>query len=53
MPLEPLVTGTGSSPKAVMPVHLYGQACDVARLRTITHLPIVEDAAQALSLIHI
>ena len=37
--------------KAVMPVHLFGQPCDMAALRAITEprgVPIVEDAAQAL-----
>ncbi|MEX1024286.1 MAG: DegT/DnrJ/EryC1/StrS family aminotransferase [Planctomycetota bacterium] len=32
--------------RAIMPVHLYGQMADVARLAS-TGLPIVEDAAQA------
>lgn len=37
--------------RAIMPVHLFGQACDLAQLRTLcaTHgLHLVEDAAQAI-----
>lgn len=33
--------------KAIIPVHLYGQVCDLAAL-TKLNLPIIEDAAQAL-----
>lgn len=40
----------GGSTAAVMPVHLYGQAADMASIRNATgnaELPIIEDAAQA------
>jgi dTDP-4-amino-4,6-dideoxygalactose transaminase len=33
--------------KAIIPVHLYGQVCDLAALKKL-NLPIIEDAAQAL-----
>lgn len=36
--------------KAVIPVHLYGQACDMERIRDIAHahkLVVIEDCAQA------
>jgi dTDP-4-amino-4,6-dideoxygalactose transaminase len=37
--------------RALLPVHLFGQACDMERLSAIAHrhrLPIIEDAAQAI-----
>jgi UDP-4-amino-4-deoxy-L-arabinose-oxoglutarate aminotransferase len=37
--------------KAIMPVHLYGQMCDMKRIRRIAdryHIKIIEDAAHAL-----
>lgn len=34
--------------KAVMPVHLFGQSCDMDALRAVVDVPIIEDAAQAL-----
>jgi dTDP-4-amino-4,6-dideoxygalactose transaminase len=33
--------------KAIIPVHLYGQVCELAALKKL-NLPIIEDAAQAL-----
>ena len=42
--------GTGSVPKAVIAVHLYGQACNVTALLDITKrhgLRLIEDCAQA------
>lgn len=41
--------------KAIMPVHLFGQACDMAALQALAAahgLPIVEDAAQAIGSRH-
>jgi dTDP-4-amino-4,6-dideoxygalactose transaminase len=35
--------------KAILPVHLFGRACDVAPL-SATGLPVIEDAAQAIGL---
>jgi dTDP-4-amino-4,6-dideoxygalactose transaminase len=35
--------------KAILPVHLFGRACDVAPLAA-TGLPVIEDAAQAIGL---
>ena len=40
-----------SRTKAILPVHLYGQMCDMKRLREIAdkhHLVIIEDAAHAI-----
>jgi dTDP-4-amino-4,6-dideoxygalactose transaminase len=34
--------------KAIIPVHLYGQVCELAALKKL-NLPIIEDAAQALA----
>ncbi|MEW6026229.1 MAG: DegT/DnrJ/EryC1/StrS family aminotransferase [Planctomycetota bacterium] len=37
--------------KAIMPVHLYGQACDMAEILAIGNeynIPVIEDAAQSL-----
>ena len=42
--------------KALMPVHLYGQAADMAALVAVSEqhgVPIVEDAAQAVSYTHL
>lgn len=52
MTLDPArVAGVISSrTKAIMPVHLYGHACDVAGIEALTrkhNLKVVEDAAQA------
>lgn len=33
--------------KAIVPVHLYGQAADIDAVRAVSPLPIIEDAAQA------
>jgi dTDP-4-amino-4,6-dideoxygalactose transaminase len=38
-----------SKTKAIIPVHLFGRACDLEPLRQ-TRVPIVEDAAQAIGL---
>jgi len=39
----------GERTKAILPVHLFGQACDMDALREVAgEIPIVEDAAQAL-----
>lgn len=43
------------STRAIMPVHLYGQPCDMGALREISaslSVPIVEDAAQAVGASH-
>jgi len=40
-----------SRTKAILPVHLYGQMCDVKRIREIAdkyHLVVIEDAAHAI-----
>ena len=38
-----------SKTKAIMPVHLFGQSCDMAALKEVAGaIPIIEDAAQAL-----
>ncbi|MEK9723233.1 MAG: UDP-4-amino-4,6-dideoxy-N-acetyl-beta-L-altrosamine transaminase [Rhodospirillaceae bacterium] len=42
----------GPAAKAVFPVHINGQTCDMARLRAATDLPIVEDACHALGGFH-
>lgn len=45
--IEALIT---ERTKAIMPVHLYGQACDMAQISTIARkhsLLVIEDAAQA------
>lgn len=33
--------------RAVIPVHLYGQVCDMATLRRLVSIPILQDACQA------
>lgn len=39
----------GPKTKAIVPVHLFGQTCDMRALRAVAgELPLVEDAAQAL-----
>ena len=38
----------GPKTKAIIPVHLFGQICDLGRLYTDYPVPVVEDAAQAL-----
>jgi len=36
-----------SKTKAILPVHLYGQAADIDAIQKVTKLPVIEDAAQA------
>jgi dTDP-4-amino-4,6-dideoxygalactose transaminase len=43
-----MLAAIGPKTQALMPVHLYGQMADVARLKAGTTLPIIEDAAQAI-----
>ncbi|MFO8048506.1 MAG: DegT/DnrJ/EryC1/StrS family aminotransferase [Desulfosudaceae bacterium] len=41
--------------RAIMPVHVYGQSCDMAAITGIArkhHLQVVEDAAQSLGVFH-
>ncbi|MGH7688005.1 MAG: DegT/DnrJ/EryC1/StrS family aminotransferase [Gemmatimonadaceae bacterium] len=41
----------GRLPKAVVPVHLYGQSCDMGSIRDVCNrweIPVIEDAAEAL-----
>jgi perosamine synthetase len=41
--------------KAIMPVHLYGQACDLDQFRALAdkyHLHLIEDAAQAVGTLY-
>ena len=41
--------------KAIMPVHIYGQCCDMVKIQTIAaqhNLYVVEDAAQAVGVSH-
>lgn len=49
--LEKAQRAITSRTKAILPVHLFGQACDLDHLRRITThfgIPVVEDAAQAI-----
>jgi len=51
--LDPVSVESRVGPKtrAILPVHLYGLACDIARLAEIADrrgIPLVEDAAQAI-----
>ncbi len=47
--LDPARISIGPHTKAILPVHLFGQACDMRALREVAgDVPIVEDAAQAL-----
>lgn len=46
--IDRIADAIGPKTKAIVPVHLYGQMCDVARLRSLTKLPIIEDGAQAI-----
>lgn len=46
--IEPAIT---QKTKAIMPVHLYGQMCDMKRIKAIAdkhHLVVIEDAAHAI-----
>lgn len=47
--LDPARVEIGPRTKAILPVHLFGQTCDMRALREVAgSVPIIEDAAQAL-----
>jgi dTDP-4-amino-4,6-dideoxygalactose transaminase len=47
--MEAAKAAIGPKTKAILPVHLFGQPCDVSRMRAIAgDIPIIEDAAQAI-----
>ncbi len=55
--LDPAAVGAALSDRtrAIMPVHLYGQPCDMSSLTAISEafsVPIIEDAAQAIGAHH-
>lgn len=42
---------TGKKPKAIIPVHLYGMPCNIAKIMEIAgeyNIPVIEDAAESL-----
>ena len=49
--VEQVAAAVTNRTRAILPVHLFGQACDMAALSAVANkhsLPIIEDAAQAI-----